>query len=265
MYKFVCKHCQQEVEFEKPGQVGAHITHCELNPNRGKSYEKIKIIGPSMAIRNSENLKEIYYKTPKICMNCNEVIDYENKENKFCNHSCSASYNNKLRPKKQKLTKQIRREKVLWKCPVCEKEILLNYAESLKRKYCSGTCRNRINNQLINGSRSKAEAMLENSLKLEFKTLEILFNNRTILTGNKELDVYIPKLKLAIEWNGIYHYKNFRGDEFLQKTQKQDLEKNNECKDFGIELYVVKDLKSSKKFIKEEIEKIVFLINNKLK
>lgn len=263
MYKFVCKHCNQDVEVDKPGQVGAHITHCELNPNKGKSYEAIKIIGPELSIKNSKKFREKYYKNPNKCISCNNIIDYENRENKFCNHSCSASYNNKLRLKKERPIKQIRREKVLWNCPVCTRELLLNYAESLKRKYCSGTCRNKINNQLINGSRSKAESMLENALKLEFINIKFLFNSRMILSGNKELDVYIPTLKTAIEWNGIYHYANFRGDEFLQKTQKQDLEKINECKKLGIDLYIVKDLKSSNKFIKQEIEKIINYIKSK--
>lgn len=77
MYKFACKHCKKEIEVEKSGQVGAHITHCVSNPNRGKSYEKIKIIGPSTSIKNGENLKEVYYNNSKKCINCNCIIDYE--------------------------------------------------------------------------------------------------------------------------------------------------------------------------------------------
>lgn len=39
--------------------------------------------------------KEKYYLTPKLCLNCGEIIPYESKANKFCGHSCSASFNNK--------------------------------------------------------------------------------------------------------------------------------------------------------------------------
>lgn len=265
MYKFVCKHCKKDIAVEKPGQVGGHITHCNSNPDKGNSYKKIREIGPKLAIQNSDTLKGLYLSNPKKCMNCGFIISYENKEKKFCNHSCSASFNNKLRPKKLIPIKKIKKGKVDWCCPVCYKELLITYSNSLKRKFCSGTCRNKVNNQLINGGRSKAEKLLEITLLKEFPNCEILFNNRCILSGNKELDVYIPSLKLAIEWNGIYHYKNFRGEEFLKKTQTQDLKKQQECKKLDIELYVVKDLKSNDKFIKEEVDKIVNYINNKIK
>lgn len=39
----------------------------------------------------------LYYINPKKCLYCDKVIQYENKINKFCNHSCATSYNNKNR------------------------------------------------------------------------------------------------------------------------------------------------------------------------
>jgi very-short-patch-repair endonuclease len=73
-------------------------------------------------------------------------------------------------------------------------------------------CRNKHNNQFICGSRSKAEQLLENSLKNEFPKLQISTNDRHVLEG-KELDFYIPELKTAIEWNGIFHQKAVKGDD----------------------------------------------------
>lgn len=38
-----------------------------------------------------------YYKNPKICLNCNNVLPFHKRKNKFCSKSCSATFNNKIR------------------------------------------------------------------------------------------------------------------------------------------------------------------------
>lgn len=54
-----------------------------------------------------------------------------------------------------------------------------------------------------------------------------------------ELDVYIPELHLAIEYQGEQHYKTlyFSGDQSQQR--KRDEEKWNACKKAGITLVEV--------------------------
>lgn len=289
MYKYNCKFCG-EVEIKTSKHAGAHIVNCEKNPNRGKSFQKLRVVGKELAILNRNNSILKYNENPKKCKNCNEILDYDNKNNEFCNHSCSASFNNKKRKgKKHKLSDEgyknilksnkkrignklsdehkkkigdkLKKPKIDFSCPVCNKK--LKILQSEKRKYCSGTCRNKINNNLINGCRSKAEIYLENKLKETFPDLNIVFNSRNILKNNRELDVYIPSIKLAIEWNGIYHYKDIRTKEFLVNTKEKDLDKIKQCEEFGIELYVVKDLTSHNKFIKEEVNKIIDYIKNK--
>ena len=181
-----------------------------------------------------------------------------------------------LESKKNKVkTKQIRNfnrkgisnkkciKKIKWICPVCNKELELTPCEAKKRKYCNGTCRNKVNNKIIYGTRSKAERFLEGQLKVNFPNLEMKFNTREILENNKELDVFIPSLNLAIEWNGVYHYCQTRNGE-LEKSQKRDKEKVNECINKNINLIVIKDLTSSNKFIKEETKKIIQQIKIKL-
>lgn len=41
-----------------------------------------------------------YEQNPKYCLNCNTQIPYEKRYGKFCNASCSASYNNRINPKR---------------------------------------------------------------------------------------------------------------------------------------------------------------------
>jgi len=68
-----------------------------------------------------------YNKNPKKCKECNSIIDYTNRKKVFCNHTCSAIYNNSLRA-----------EKVKWNCLTCDTEhITLPYK---KKKFCNQSC-----------------------------------------------------------------------------------------------------------------------------
>jgi hypothetical protein len=49
------------------------------------------------AEKNRDNAVLLYNLTPKICLQCNSNIPYDLRNNKFCNHSCSATYNNLLK------------------------------------------------------------------------------------------------------------------------------------------------------------------------
>lgn len=110
-----------------------------------KNYEK-------EAKKTIEKNKKKY--KVKYCLECNKEILYENRENKFCNHSCSAKYSNKTRkPFEIKFSKEgiesIRRSvaerwskkyvelKNLPKvfCGICGDEITKK-----RRKFCSKQC-----------------------------------------------------------------------------------------------------------------------------
>lgn len=104
---------------------------------------------------NGEKLKkqceQKYYTNPKICLNCQCVISYERKQNRFCSRSCAATYNNKklvgLRrygpQKKNNLTTYERiklKNNIVGpystvyrcKCNVCDKVTVSRY----QRKFC---------------------------------------------------------------------------------------------------------------------------------
>jgi hypothetical protein len=89
---------------------------------------------------------------------------------------------------------------------------------------------------------------------------DIIINDRTILKG-KELDLYIPKLNLAIEYNGLmFHsfglnkYKMFNNFEKENIQKNKHLEKTIECEKKGIHLFHINenewiDLKKKKIWI----------------
>lgn len=70
------------------------------------------------------------------------------------------------------------------------------------------------------------------------------------LTGSKgvayELDIYYPDLKVAIEVNGEQHYKTskLQSKRQLGKQQERDTFKADRCAEQGIELVVIKDMRS---------------------
>ena len=300
MYKLNCKYCG-DIELESSAQAGGHVVNCKKNPDRYKTFEKMHYVGRQLSRDGKTKRIAEYNQSPKICINCNKSIPYEKKHNIYCSKNCSASYNNKKRgPYEYKLTdkgrkslqlgcqkmrlnelkkdilnpdrvtvrklniiEKLKKERVPFNCPVCGKILMITLKSFKEKKYCSGTCRNKINNKIIRGVRSKAEKYLENQLSNIFPDLKIKYNDRTLLDG-KELDVYIPKINLAVEWNGIFHFKKMRDNHSLSKIKQNDLIKLNECKKLQIDLYVVKDLTSNNRFIKEETDKIIILIKNKL-
>jgi len=69
-----------------------------------------------------------YLTKPNICIQCNTVLDYEKRHNKFCGSSCSATYSNTNRKQKPK-----------GNCLNCDKEIYH------LRKYCNHACNKEAN------------------------------------------------------------------------------------------------------------------------
>jgi hypothetical protein len=190
-----------------------------------------------------------------IIINCSECkkekVIYKRDvcKNNFCSSSCSAIYYNRSR-KKIKIKKiKIPPVIITIKCLYCNKE-------TTNKKYCNGSCRNKDQNKYKNGSRLYAEKILVSKLKTNFSDWTIKENDRITLNG-LELDVYIPDIQLAIEWNGIYHIEPIKGEEILQKIINKDNIKIEMCKNLGINLIVISDRTSHKKFIEETTDDIV--------
>src|SRR5262245_40392982 len=60
-----------------------------------KGYESSKDQLDAYRQEKSRAAREAYEDNPKICPNCDRVLPYEERYNKFCNQSCAASYNNR--------------------------------------------------------------------------------------------------------------------------------------------------------------------------
>ena len=88
---------------------------------------------------------------------------------------------------------------------------------------------------------------------------EVITNNRNMLTGHKELDIYIPSLKIAFEYDGmIWHSDRFRID------SNYHLDKTEECLKQGIKLYHVFEYEwiNKREIVKRKIEQILGFVND---
>lgn len=127
-------------------------------------------------------------------------------------------------------------------------------------KSCSATYRNK---NAKKSRRSKCEIKLFNLLQEEFPDLIMIANDKTMLSG-MEVDIAIPSLMMAIEWNGIVHFKPIYGEEKLASIRQKDADKKILANTYSINLIVVTDLVSTEKLIQEAFLKISAIIYNML-
>ena len=194
------------------------------------------------------------------CDQCNifckkpKTYYYPVKERKqtlfFCSHRCKDKYYDK---------------RIKTVCGNCKKTVetrpsILSSSKSGK-VFCNKSCAATYNNKLKRKSRrSKIEAKFYNLLVQEFPNLDILPNDKTMLDGY-EIDVSIPELKLAIEWNGIVHFRPIYGQTKLDKIQIRDKEKLKIATDKNINLIVIPDLVSNDKILKQAFNDVKAIIS----
>ena len=110
-------------------------------------------------------------------------------------------------------------------CNKCNKEYSIKYDLYKNRK--------RINTEIcticnpLNSSKSGLENQLFDFIS---NNIDVKRNQRKILDNKYELDIYIPDLKLAFEFNGLYWYNE------LYKDKNYHLNKTELCEKNGIQL-----------------------------
>jgi len=114
--------------------------------------------------------------------------------------------------------------------------------------------------QICGHSKSTGEEELISFLK-EIYTGKIETRNRNVIKP-KELDIYIPEKKIAIEFDGIRWHS-----ELFNKDKNYHLLKTEQCKDKGIDLlHIFEDeWLYHDKIVKEKLKHILGLNNNKEK
>lgn len=190
-----------------------------------------------------------------VCENCQKTFQRELRQlhkprkNTFCSKECSSQHRN--------IKKSVN-------CKWCLKQFqkINSQFSRTKNHFCSRNCAGSYNStQRRRSRRSKSEIMLFNLIKEAFPTLNVIPNDKSMLNG-LEVDIAIPELNLAIEWNGIVHFKPIYGEEKLNKIQSIDQRKQELANQQNIRLIVIPDLVSRPEYVKECFYSIQKLIND---
>ena len=170
------------------------------------------------------------------CKNCGRMLiktngryneSVKNGWNFFCSLSCRYGYQEKGKE---------------FPCAQCQKLIRKIPAQIRQTKhnvFCSKSCAALYNNKHKHRGtrRSKLEVFIEKRLRLEFSRIELQCNTHHVI--DMELDFYFPELRLAMELNGIFHYKPIYRQEKLRRVQELDRQKLRRCLKAGIRLFVI--------------------------
>lgn len=79
-----------------------------------------------------------------------------------------------------------------------------------------------------------------------------------------EIDIAIPSIKMAIEWDGAAHFMPIYGDEYLQRNLEKDQRKNQILLDHGWTVIRCRDYSTahSLAFCRRAVDKIIETIQN---
>lgn len=220
-----------------------------------------------------------YNANPMRCAKCDAPIEYKSRANTFCSRICSASVNNTSRTQSEKTKEKIR--KTLTKPPlvkICKYCVNEFQTKRKKQKFCSRSCGSLYTGSLSEQKEIRRQAMLKTLATLSvvrrskneiyFAELcqvyfDVVWTNKPIFNG-WDADVIIPELKIAILWNGKWHYEKLTENHSVKQVQNRDRIKIKEIKKLEYTPYIIKDMgREDKKYVEAEFEKFIQHINIK--
>jgi YHS domain-containing protein len=276
-----CEHCGKIFYCEKK-QI-----KFELNHNRGR----LKFCSVKCSDSAHKKSLELH------CEECGKDITvrpcvYQASVTKhfFCSKSCAAKYNNRLREKpkehplkikknKKRANKVISRTRKEYVCLVCGKKYHFNDSGST-RMFCSRECLNeyranrkkylsketieRLRKAGRHSAKVQEETRRSKNEKYFCELCEKHFNdvkhNEQMFNG-WDADVIIEDIKVAVLWNGKWHYQKIHEHHSLEQVQNRDKIKIKEIEKCGYTPYIIKDMgKYKPQFVEEEFEKFINIV-----
>lgn len=187
----------------------------------------------------------------KNCSGCKKIfiVKWPLRKQEFCSKKCVIEY------KKEIFKKE---------CPGCKSKFEVTKKRS-KQIFCGKSCASKSNGRAgglksvqSQNRRSKNEIYFGELCRTKFKTVKF---NEPIFNG-WDADIIIEDLKLAILWNGKWHYEKITSKHSVKQVQNRDKIKIKEIEILGYKPYVIKDMgKENKKFVEEEFEKLILNFN----
>lgn len=280
MYTCICGR-----EFTSPQAFNGHKSHCEKHQiNKHGSLEfylnsnktRAEAISKSMRAKQIKRISlEKFISEKHKCENCNKVMYSIYGSGRFCSKKCANSRKltdlskeqmKKTRQKTLKSKQKIKMDEYYLnpkRCVVCKKE--LPY-EKKHRKTCSKKCLSIVNkiNSVKAGCVSSKKRVKRSKNEILFCELcEQYFGKENVLHNvpmfnGWDADVIILNIKLAILWNGVWHYKKITKSHNLKQVQNRDLIKLKEIKKNMYTPYIIEDYgKYNETKVRKEFETLL--------
>lgn len=240
------KYCSNMCRYVHKGIINKDNVYTCLNCNK-KFSSTIKKDFCNKSCKKEYDKKHTIY--TRICKHCSNIYTTNNKCQLFCSNDCKIDYISYTHT-----------------CIYCNSQFK---STSKRKKYCSIECkkikqRNTYTKQTKNNQDnysshftlprcSVGEKKLYDLLTYLFVNDEIIYRERHDFLSNPEtglpleLDIYIPTLNIAFEYDGEQHYKYFKfihGNEMnFIKMQNRDNFKKDRCKELGITLIRIRQSK----------------------
>lgn len=132
-------------------------------------------------------------------------------------------------------------------CVICSKE----FFHCRKLQTCSGQCLSEASKRSgKKGGSTTASSPFQkrnrsSNEKMFFQKILAIYpdaiSNKRIFDGY-DADIIIPSKKIAIHWNGVWHYQSVVGEELLHRVQAKDKLRYEAVERHGFTNYVVQDL-----------------------
>ena len=163
-----------------------------------------------------------------------------------CKHLFGGTWNELLLQATGQINMNTPTNRIEIECPQCKNKFMgkksqlpISGISSKKNYFCSKSCSTRYMNQhkTLGYRRSKLQVWIQKKLIYMYPNLQFHFNKTSAI--NSELDIYIPKLKLAFQINGIFHYQPIYGQEKLKQITNNDHRKFSACHQKKISLCII--------------------------
>ena len=275
----ICKYCGKE--FDDIHKRVGHENVCKERPDYEEVIAKRKLGGKNAIILQNKK-RALPRKTYQcVCEKCNKEFEITCTEPQYfcikhfyCSRSCANTRTHSEETKK-KISDS------LHEYNHTEKKFCLDCGAKLDRRTDSGYCKkcyhkHRVYSDETREKLSKAgkkSAYVQQQTKRsknEIGFCELCMNYFKNVRHNENMfngwdaDVILEDYKIAVLWNGPWHYKQISKTISLECIQNRDKIKVKEIKNCGYYPYIIKDLgKYNEKKITEEFDKFVKFIEEK--
>ena len=206
-------------------------------------------------------------KSSKLCCSklcANKINTYRSQEAKNkISASLKKAYDKKLQKAEHKVLSRgcYKIAHIKNTCIVCSKEFFRNR----DKKTCSNECYFIVRQNAGKKGGSKTSSLefhkrnRSSNEKMFFAKIKEIYPdaiaNKRLFDG-WDADVIIPSQKLAIHWNGVWHYKSVMGNELLERVQQKDKLRYEAIEKHGYKNYIIQDMgpMNSNKVEKEYVD-----------